>query len=89
MYANEVAKNNKNGAESGPGGSVWAETLWKRRPEAQDHFPSPPGPKNQIKKNKTTENHQHPDFTVQNHPLYIETPDKPLKRLLIRYIYLK
>ena len=48
MFKNEVSKNHKNGSESGPGGSVWAETLSKRRPEAQDHFPSPPGPKKQI-----------------------------------------
>ena len=37
------------GPRSSPGGSVWAETLSKRRPEAQDHFPSPPGPQNPIK----------------------------------------
>ena len=46
----------KNGPASGPGGSVWAQTLSERRPEAQDHFPSPPGPKSPIKKNKKLEN---------------------------------
>ena len=46
MFANEVPQNHENGPESGRGGSVWAETLSKRRPEAQDHFPSPPGLKN-------------------------------------------
>ena len=45
-------QNHKNGPAWGRGGSVWAETLSKRRPEAQDHFPSPPGPKNQIRKSK-------------------------------------
>ena len=58
MYTNQVPENNKNGTESGPGGSVWAQTLSKRRPEAQDHLPSPPGPKNQIKKIKNTENYE-------------------------------
>ena len=52
MFANEVPQNHENGPESGRGGSVWAETLSKRRPEAQDHFPSPPGPQNPIKKLK-------------------------------------
>ena len=55
MYANQVPRNYKNAHEWGPGGSVWAKTLSKRRPEAQDHIPSPLGPKNQIKK---IENHK-------------------------------
>ena len=46
MHTNQVPENYKNDPEQGPGGSVWAQTLSKRRPEAQDHFPSPPGPKN-------------------------------------------
>ena len=82
MYANQVPKNHQNGPERGPGGSVWAQTLSKRRPEAQDHFPSPPGPQNPIKKLKKPKIIKIPSFTVQNHPLYIETPDKPLKRLI-------
>ena len=62
MYTNQVPKNHKNGPESGPGGSVWAQTLSKRRPEAQDHFPSPPGSKNPIKNIKNTENYGNHDF---------------------------
>ena len=61
MFANEVPQNHENGSESGLGGSVWAETLSKRRPEAQDHFPSPPGPKNKIQK-KNKKNVGNPDF---------------------------
>ena len=34
--------------EAGPGGYVWAQTLSKRRPEAQDPVPSPPGPTNPV-----------------------------------------
>ena len=62
MYTNHVPQNHKNGPESGPGGSVWAETLSKRRPEAQDHFPSPPGRKNPSEKSKNLENIQNPQF---------------------------
>ena len=40
------------------------------------------GPKTQLKKSKTLKITKIPIFTVQNHPLYIETPDKPLKRLI-------
>ena len=52
MYANQVPRNHENGHKRDPDGSVRAEPLSKRRPEAQDHFPSPPGHKNQIKKIK-------------------------------------
>ena len=45
-------RNYTNGSELGPGGSVWAETLSKRRPEAQDHFPGPAWPKIPNKKQK-------------------------------------
>ena len=62
MYANQVPQNHRNGHERGPGGSVWAQTLSKRRREAQDHFPNPPGPKNLIKKSKKTEHVENPDF---------------------------
>ena len=79
MYANQVPTNNKDGHKRGPDGSIWPETLSKRCPEAQDHFPSPPGPKNLIKNAGII---KIPMFTVQSHPLYVETPDKPLKRLL-------
>ena len=41
-------KNYKNGPEWGPGGPVWAQTRSEWRPGPQDHFPSPPGPKNPI-----------------------------------------
>ena len=58
MYTKQVPENHKNGTESGPGGSVWAQTLSERRPEAQDHFPSPPGPQKQINKIKDTYNYQ-------------------------------
>ena len=61
MYTNQFPKNRRNGPESGPGGSVWAQTFSERRPEAQDHFPSPTGPKNPIKKIKNTENYQNPE----------------------------
>ena len=62
MFANEVPQNHENGPESGRGGSAWAETLSKLRPKAQDHFPSPPGPKNPIQKSKKPENVENPDF---------------------------
>ena len=55
MYGNQGPRNYKNKHERGPGGSVWAKTLSKRRSEAQDHFPTPPGTKNpfiKIKKNE-------------------------------------
>ena len=51
----QTFKNHQNRLKRGRGGSVWAQTLSKRRPEAQDHFPSPPGPKNPIKKIKKTQ----------------------------------
>ena len=74
----------KNGHERGPDGAVCAETFSKRRPEAQDHFPTPPGPKNPIKKGKKNpEILKIPIFAVQSHQLYVETPDKPLWRLLV------
>jgi len=80
MYANQVPRNYKNAHEWGPGGSVCAKTLLKRRPEAQDHFPTPPGSK------KTPiffqeRNVENPDFYESN-PAYIESLDKLLKRLI-------
>ena len=60
MYANQLPQNHENEPESSPDGSVWAQTLSKRRPEAQDHFPSPPGSKNPIKSTKNTENYEIP-----------------------------
>ena len=74
MFKNEVPRKYKIGPESGPGDSVWAETLSKRRPEAQDHFPSPPGPKNQIKNIENVENHQNPDCYRSNPPLSAAIP---------------
>ena len=64
MFKNEVPQNHKNGPESGPGGSVWAETLSKRRPEAQDHVPSPPGPTSPIQKIKPGKYMRNPAFYV-------------------------
>ena len=40
------------------------------------------GPKTQFKNQKRPYNIKIPIFTVQNHQLYIQTPDKPLKRLI-------
>ena len=62
MYTNEAPEKYEHGPESGPGGSVWAQTLSKRRPEAQDHFPSPPGPKSPIQKIKKAENAENRNF---------------------------
>ena len=59
----ETFKNHQNRLKRGRGGSVWAQTLSKRRPEAQDHFPSPPGPNDPIKKLKKDENDENPDFS--------------------------
>ena len=59
----QTFKNNQNRIKRDPGGSVWAQTLSKRHPEAHDHFPSPPGPKNPIKKNKNAEHVENPDFS--------------------------
>ena len=36
----------------GLNGSVLVQTLSKGRPDAQDHFPSPPGPKGEIANKK-------------------------------------
>ena len=46
--------------EWGSGGPLWAQTRSKRRPESQDHFPSPPGSKNHIQKSKKYKKHQNP-----------------------------
>ena len=91
MFKNEVPKNHKNGPDSGRGGSVWAETLSKRRPEAQDHFPSPLGPKNLIEKVKSTGNGENDFFTVQSHQLYmyihyiLKTPTAGHRRTPIQF----
>ena len=61
MFANWAPENHENWPERGRGGSVWAQTLPKRRPEAQDHFPSPPGPQKQINKFKKGDNVENPD----------------------------
>ena len=49
-------------------------------PDLRIIFPALLGPKTQLK--KKTKMIKIPIFTVQNHQLYIQTPDKPLKRLL-------
>ena len=66
MFATEVPQNHENGPESGRGGSVWAETLSKRRPEAQDHFPSLPGSKNPVQKIENPKMLKILIFTVQS-----------------------
>ena len=58
----QTFKNHQNRLKRGRGGSVWAQTLSKRRPEAQNHFPSPPGPKNLIQKIKNIEHVENPAF---------------------------
>ena len=45
------------------------------------------GPKTKLKGSKNLKMLKIPIFPVQSHQLYIETPDKPLQRLLC-YVYL-
>ena len=45
-------------------------------------FQALPDPKTELKNTKIQKIIKIPIFTVQSHPLYIETPDKPLKRLM-------
>ena len=40
------------------------------------------GPKTKLKRSKNQKMLKIPIFPVQSHQLYMETPDKPLKRLL-------
>ena len=75
MDANQVSRNHTNRDKRGPDGSVWAETLSKRRPEAQDHFPSPPGPKNPIQTLNKSENVEHPDFSRSQSSIITHTSD--------------
>ena len=80
MYTNQVPQNHEIGPQWGPGGTVWAQTLSERRPEPQDHFTSPPGPKNPILKIKQAQKRkQHPGFC---RALEIKPSDDPLERLL-------
>ena len=77
MFAKRGPKRYKTLPERGRGGSAWAQTLSKRRPEAQDHFPSPPGPKKQIKKNEKPENVEKSDFLK----VYIPSGRKELLKI--------
>ena len=72
MFKNEVPKNNKKWVERGPGGPVWSQTWSEHRPEPQDNFPGPVGPKNLINKIKNPEKHQNHFFAAyQKHFFFV------------------
>ena len=69
-----------NGVEVAPFGPKLCQNV---APRLRVIFQALLGIKTQLKKNKNPENVEIPIFTVQSHPLYIETPDKPPKKPLI------
>ena len=82
MFKNEVSKNRENGpnrVDVGPFGPKLCQNV---APRLRIIFQALLGPKTQLKASKNPKMLKIPIFTVQSHQLYIETPDKPLKRLI-------